>query len=117
MIKNFLMLAMIVVPIAVANTAHAFPDRPMTVVVPFGAGTSVDINGRDFAQAFGTVITQPVVVDNRPGAEGTIGGLAVLCLSNFATIREFGYLAAATMFVCLVTDLLMTPALLVRGRI
>ena len=78
MIKNFLKLAMVVVPIAVASTAHGFPDRPITVVVPFGAGTAVDVNGRDFAQAFGTVITQPVVVDNRPGAEGTIGGLAVL---------------------------------------
>jgi uncharacterized protein len=46
-----------------------------------------------------------------------IGGLAVLALSNFATIREFGYLSAATMLVCLATDLMMTPALLVRGRV
>lgn len=46
-----------------------------------------------------------------------IGGLAVLCLSNFATIREFGYLSATTMLVCLATDLMMTPALLVRGRV
>jgi uncharacterized protein len=46
-----------------------------------------------------------------------IGGLAVLCLSNFATIREFGYLSATTMLVCLATDLMMTPSLLVRGRV
>jgi hydrophobe/amphiphile efflux-3 (HAE3) family protein len=46
-----------------------------------------------------------------------IGGLAVLALSNFATIREFGYLSATTMLVCLATDLMMTPALLVRGRV
>jgi predicted RND superfamily exporter protein len=46
-----------------------------------------------------------------------IGGLAVLALSNFATIREFGYLSAATMLVCLATDLMMTPALLVRGKV
>ena len=61
-----------------ACAAQAFPDKSITLIVPFGAGTAVDINGRDFAQALGSVVTQPIVVDNRPGAEGTIGALAVL---------------------------------------
>lgn len=58
--------------------AHAFPDKPLTLVVPFGAGTSVDAHARDFAQVFGGIVGQTVVVDNRPGAEGTVGALAVL---------------------------------------
>ena len=77
-IRNFFRLAVCAVLTAVACTAEAFPDKTITLIVPFGAGTSVDVNGRDFAQALGSVITQPVVVDNRPGAEGTIGALAVL---------------------------------------
>jgi tripartite-type tricarboxylate transporter receptor subunit TctC len=60
------------------NAAQAFPDRPVTVIVPFGAATSVDVHGRDFAQALGSVINQPVVVDNRAGAEGAIGAMAVI---------------------------------------
>ena len=63
---------------AAAGACLAFPDRPVTVIVPFGAATAVDVHARDFAQALGSVIRQPVVVDNRAGAEGTIGAVAVL---------------------------------------
>jgi tripartite-type tricarboxylate transporter receptor subunit TctC len=58
--------------------AQAFPDGPITVIVPFGAGTSVDVHGRDFAQALGEVTKQSVIVDNRAGAEGAIGAMAVV---------------------------------------
>ena len=64
--------------IAAAGSCLAFPDRTITVVVPFGAATAVDVHGRDFAQALGSVIKQSVVIDNRAGAEGTIGAMAVL---------------------------------------
>jgi tripartite-type tricarboxylate transporter receptor subunit TctC len=63
---------------AYALTAHAYPDKPITLVVPFGAGTAVDVNGRDFSQALGSTGKASVVVDNKPGAEGSIGALAVL---------------------------------------
>ncbi len=39
-----------------------------------------------------------------------------MLLSGFATLREFGYLTALTMAICLCTDLLLFPALLVRLR-
>lgn len=61
---------------AAAGAAHAFPTKTVTVIVPFGAGTSVDVNGRDFAQALSGKAAN--VVDNRAGAEGTIGAMAVL---------------------------------------
>jgi tripartite-type tricarboxylate transporter receptor subunit TctC len=63
---------------AVSSHAQAFPSRPLTVIVPFGAGTSVDLNARDLGQALGATGNASVVVDNRPGAEGSIGALAVL---------------------------------------
>jgi len=45
-----------------------------------------------------------------------IGGFCVLSLSGFATLREFGYLTAATMFVCVCADLTLLPAILLRVR-
>ena len=45
-----------------------------------------------------------------------IGGFLVLWLSEFATLREFGYLSAITMLVCLCADLVLLPAILVRAR-
>lgn len=58
--------------------AQAFPDRAVTVIVPFGAGSSVDIHSRDFAQALGRTIKLPVIVENKAGAEGSIGAQATL---------------------------------------
>jgi len=60
------------------GAAQAFQDRPVTMIVPFGAATAVDLQARDFAQALGSVLGQSVIVDNRPGAEGAIGAMAVL---------------------------------------
>jgi tripartite-type tricarboxylate transporter receptor subunit TctC len=64
--------------LSAVGAAQAFPDKSISVVVPFGAGTSVDVHARDFASALGNIVKQPVVIDNRPGAEGTIGALAVI---------------------------------------
>ena len=63
---------------ACALTAHAFPEKPITLVVPFGAGTAVDVNARDFAQSMQATGKASVVVDNRPGAEGAIGAMGAL---------------------------------------
>lgn len=44
-------------------------------------------------------------------------GYSIIALSGFATLREFGLLSAGTMLLCLVTDLILLPALLVRWRV
>ena len=46
-----------------------------------------------------------------------VSGFLVIALSDFATLREFGVLSAATMGICLVNDLILLPALLVRFRV
>jgi tripartite-type tricarboxylate transporter receptor subunit TctC len=50
-----------------------YPSRPITLVAPFGAGSGTDIGARLLAKELGELLGQPVVVDNRPGANGAIG--------------------------------------------
>jgi tripartite-type tricarboxylate transporter receptor subunit TctC len=50
-----------------------FPSRPITLVVPWAAGGSTDTLGRVLAQFMGTDLGQPIVVENRGGASGTVG--------------------------------------------
>ena len=58
-----------------ANSAIAqtYPDKPVRVIVPFTPGGSTDLTARIIAEGLGTVLKQSFVVENRPGAAGTIG--------------------------------------------
>ena len=53
--------------------AQEFPSRPLRMVVPFGAGTTTDIVTRVIAEGMARPLGQPVVVENRAGAGGSIG--------------------------------------------
>jgi tripartite-type tricarboxylate transporter receptor subunit TctC len=55
------------------GTASSYPTRPIRMIVPFPAGGATDILARALSQKLGEKIGQPVIVDNRPGAGGTIG--------------------------------------------
>ena len=53
--------------------AGAFPDRPLLLVVPFSAGSVNDLLGRLLANAAAGPLRQPITIENRPGAGGSIG--------------------------------------------
>ena len=55
----------------------AFPDHPLRLIVPFAAGGNADIVGRIVGERISAALGQPVVVDNRGGAGGSIGAEAV----------------------------------------
>ena len=57
----------------VASAQAAFPTKPITLIVPFPAGGSTDRHLRIVAQDASKVLGQAVVVENRPGAGGTLG--------------------------------------------
>ena len=54
-------------------TAQDYPTKPIRIIVPFGPGGGGDIVGRIFGQALQEKLGQPVVIENKPGAAGTIG--------------------------------------------
>ena len=59
---------------ALAAQAQGYPDRPVKLIVPFAAGGSSDTISRIIAGKLGASLGQTVVVENKPGAGGNIGG-------------------------------------------
>jgi tripartite-type tricarboxylate transporter receptor subunit TctC len=62
---------------AAAGAAEPFPTRPIRLIVPFPAGGGTDIVGRVLGQRLHESLGQPVVIDNRGGAGGTLGTAVV----------------------------------------
>jgi tripartite-type tricarboxylate transporter receptor subunit TctC len=58
-------------------SAQSYPVKPIRIVVGFAAGGPADVMARLIGQRLGTILGQTIVVDNRPGAGGTIGARSV----------------------------------------
>lgn len=74
---KLLLLAVMAVLSLAQPTYAQYPDRSITLVVPFAPGGSTSIVARAIADKMGEILGQKIVVDNRPGAGGTIGTKAV----------------------------------------
>lgn len=61
----------------IAAAESAYPSRSITLIVPYGAGSSTDILARVIGKEMAADLGQPVIVENKAGAGGTIGSAAV----------------------------------------
>ena len=96
--RRTLAVAATAVLAAPALHAQTWPSRPIRIIVPFGLGGSADVAARFLAEPLSQTFGQPVVVENRAGAGGTIGadavakaqpdGHALLMMSNTHTANE-----------------------------
>ena len=73
-LKKFLALAACLASLA---AAAQYPTRPITIVVPFTPGGSSDITARNIGQKLSELLGQSVIIDNKPGANGSIGATYV----------------------------------------
>jgi len=62
---------------AVASAQEAYPSRPIRLIVSFTPGGGADLTARTVGQSMSETLRQPVVVENRPGANGLLGATAV----------------------------------------
>lgn len=70
---GWLVLSVVLAGAVPAFAADAFPERPITMVVPFAPGGPTDVFARILAKQLGKELGQPVVVLNRAGAAGNVG--------------------------------------------
>ncbi len=91
--RDFLKLASSLAVTATAGTvagrafaAEKWPTRPIRLVVPYPAGGSSDIIARLISKQLGEALGQPVVVDNKPGANGNVGAALVAQANDNHTV-------------------------------
>jgi tripartite-type tricarboxylate transporter receptor subunit TctC len=75
--RRYLALLAALLVAAVAHAQSAYPDRPIRFIVPFTAGSGTDIIARTVGEAMSRSLGQPIVVENHPGAGGTLGAALV----------------------------------------
>ncbi len=77
--RSFLVV-LCLLPVAAAwaqDTASTFPNKTITIIVPYAAGGSSDVRARQVAQKIAGYLGQSVIVDNKPGGNGNIGTQAI----------------------------------------
>jgi tripartite-type tricarboxylate transporter receptor subunit TctC len=90
--RNIVTQALAAAVVAAAATtamAQSYPTKPITMIVPWPAGGSTDVAMRAIAEGASKILGQPIVVDNKAGASGTLGPATMA-----ATAKPDGYTVA-----------------------
>jgi tripartite-type tricarboxylate transporter receptor subunit TctC len=89
--RRLTLLALLCAPLMAWS--QAYPSKPIRLVVPYAPGGAVDALARPVAQKLSEILGQPVIVDNRPGANATLGA------DNVARSSPDGYSIVLTSIV------------------
>lgn len=95
--RNFLTAIAAAASLACSGAIAAFPEKPITIVVPTAAGGANDAMARVIGQGLSTLLKQPVIVDNKAGANGAIASEAVAKAPPDGHTLMLGYIATHAM--------------------
>ena len=73
MLRPFLAAVALVLPLAQGTTAWAWPTKPVTFIVPYPPGGGTDVIARIYQEPLSKQLGQPIVIENRGGAGGSVG--------------------------------------------
>ncbi len=101
-LARFAAVMLVLCAVAVPALPQSYPSKPVHMIIPLPAGSLTDLMGRSIAQALGESWGQPIVVDNRVGANGIIGMEAcarsapdgyTICMpdGNVMTLNPYAY--------------------------
>ncbi|HUP29267.1 MAG TPA: tripartite tricarboxylate transporter substrate binding protein [Usitatibacter sp.] len=96
-VRTLLCLCLVLPPLATAQ----WPDKPIRFIVPFTAGSGTDIVARTVAEPMSRALGQPIVIENRPGAGGTLGAAQVAKSppdGNTLLVHSAGHVANAAIY-------------------
>ena len=124
--RNPVAIALVIMLVAEGAVAQTFPSKPIRVVVPFTPGSASDILARLIAPKLNDSWGQPIVVDDRPSAGGTVAGLIVAGASpdgHTLMLTSSGFAGSAALYTNLpydslkdfagVTQVVSTPLVLI----
>jgi tripartite-type tricarboxylate transporter receptor subunit TctC len=95
--RNFLTAIAAAASLACPGAFAAFPEKPITIVVPTAAGGANDAMARVIGQSLSTLLKQPVIVENKAGANGSIASEAVAKAVPDGHTLMLGYIATHAM--------------------
>lgn len=97
MFRNRFLAAVALAVLAIlpgTSQAQTFPSKPLKLIVPFGAGSTSDVIARLLGNSMGADLGQSVVIENRPGAGGTIGATEAARAAPDGHVLVFGTVAS-----------------------
>lgn len=108
-LRSAVIIAAVLACLSYPAAAQTYPDRPIKIVVPTGPGGATDIVTRVIAEKIQASLQQPVIVENRPGANGNVGAAYVLSQPADGYTLMMGHIGLMVINAHLYTEMKFDP--------